>query len=84
MSVEIILGNTELCRDVRVQFCRLVSHHLVRRRWREGGDEREGGDGERGRRWREREVMKREVGDGEREGGDGEREVMGREREVME
>ena len=27
--------------------------------------EREGGDGERGRRWREREVMKREVGDGE-------------------
>ena len=38
-----------------------VSHHLVRRRWREGGD------GERGRRWREREVMERESGgDGER------------------
>ena len=37
--------------------------------------EREGGDGERGRRWREREVMKREGGDGERE-----REVMERER----
>ena len=59
MSVEIILGNTELCRDVRVQFCRLVSHHLVRK-WREGGD------GERGRRWREREEMEREGGDGER------------------
>ena len=67
MSVEIILGNTELCRDVRVQFCRLVSHHLVRRRWREGGD------GERGRRWREGEVMEREKEVMEREGGDGER-----------
>ena len=38
--------------------------------------EREGGDGERGRRWREREVM-------EIEGDDGEREVMKR-KEVME
>ena len=28
--------------------------------------EREGGDGERGRRWREGEVMEREGGDGER------------------
>ena len=28
---------------------------------------------ERGRCWREREVMEREGGDGEREGGDGER-----------
>ena len=28
--------------------------------------EREGGDGERGRCWREREVMEREGGDGER------------------
>ena len=43
--------------------------------------EREGGDGERGRCWREVIEKEREVM--EREGGDGEREVR-REREVME
>ena len=38
--------------------------------------EREGGDGERGRTWREREEMER--GSRWREGVDGEREVMER------